>query len=377
MGPLKGFRIIEFAGIGPAPFAGMLLSDMGAEVIRIERKSSAAASAWDVTTRGRKSIAINLKDAKGVELALKLIATADALTEGFRPGVMEKLGLGPDVCLAMNPRLVYGRMTGWGQYGPLAQNAGHDINYLAITGALAAIGREEGGPVPPLNLVGDFGGGGTYLVIGILAALLETKNSGKGQVIDAAISDGVSSLMTMMHGLHAVGGWDKRPQQNILDGGSHYYDSYECADGKWIALGAVEPQFYQTLVDKLGVDIGEFKPLDQFDKQKWVALKPVFSARIKEKTQAEWCEIFAGSDACFAPVLDIAEAMTYPHNVERNVFVEVDGIKQSAPAPRFSRTPSTIQSGPVRAGNDNEAVFTALGLSADEINAYTAAGIIS
>lgn len=377
MGPLQGLRIIEFAGIGPAPFAGMLLSDMGAEVIRIERKSSAAVNVWDVTLRGRKSIAINLKDARGVELALKLIATADALTEGFRPGVMEKLGLGPDVCLKVNPRLVYGRMTGWGQYGPLAQNAGHDINYLAITGALAAIGREEGGPVPPLNLVGDFGGGGTYLVIGILAALLEAKNSGKGQVIDAAISDGVSSLMTMIHGLHAVGGWDNRPQQNILDGGSHYYGSYECADGKWIALGAIEPHFYQLLVDKLGVDIGEFNPLDQFDKQKWSKLKPVFAARIKEKTRAEWSEIFSDSDACFAPVLDIDEAMSYPHNVARNVFVDVEGIKQVAPAPRFSRTPSTIQSGPVRAGHDNQGIFTALGLTQDEIRTYTTAGIIS
>jgi alpha-methylacyl-CoA racemase len=377
MGPLHGLRIIEFAGIGPAPFAAMLLSDMGADVVRIERKSADVANAWDVTSRGRTSVAINLKEPKGVALALKLIATADALIEGFRPGVMENLGLGPDVCLGVNSRLVYGRMTGWGQYGPLAHTAGHDINYIAITGALAAISSEEGGPVPPLNLVGDFGGGSLYLVMGMLAALLEAKNSGKGQVIDAAISDGVSSLMTLIQGLHAVGGWDMHPQQNILDGGSHYYDTYECADGKWIALGAIEPQFYLILVDKLGVDIGEFNPLDQFDKKRWSTLKPKFAARIKEKSRDEWCDIFADCDACFAPVLDIDEAMAYPHNVVRKTFVEVDGIKQAAPAPRFSRTPAVIKSGPVRAGHDSQAVFTALGLSQDEINTYTAAGIIS
>lgn len=377
MGPLAGIRIIEMGGIGPSPFAAMLLSDMGAEVIRIERNSSATVNPCEVTLRGRKSIALNLKDPRAIELVLKLIKTSDALIEGFRPGVMEKLGLGPEVCLQANPKFVYGRMTGWGQYGPLSQIAGHDINYIAITGALSTIGRKEGGPVAPLNLLGDFGGGGAYLVMGMLAAMLEAKTSGKGQVVDAAISDGVVSLMAMIQGYRAMGMWDLQRQNNLFDGGAQYYDTYECADGKWIALGAIEVHFYETLVKKLEIDVGEIDYPAQFDKQKWSALKPVFAARIRQKTRAEWCDIFGDSDACFAPVLDMDEAVIYPHNVARKTFVDIDGVSQAAPAPRFSRTVSEIQGAPVPAGADNEKVLGELGLSADEISALKEARVIS
>ena len=379
MGPLAGFRIIEMGGIGPSPFAAMLLADMGAEVIRVERASSEHSSPFEVTLRGRKSIALNLKSEEGVNLLLKLVATADGLIEGFRPGVMEKLGLSPDVCWQHNPKLVYGRMTGWGQYGPLAQTAAHDINYIAITGALGSIGNKDGGPVVPLNIVGDFGGGATYLVIGILAALLESQKSGKGQVVDAAISDGVVSLMTMMQGYRAMGMWGLERQSNLLDGGAHFYDTYESSDGKWVSIGAIEIQFYKELVEKLGLE-GEVGTMDypaQFDKQKWLDLKPVFAARIKQKTRDAWCEIFAGSDACFAPVLDMDEAPSYAHNVAREAFVTVEGVTQSAPAPRFSRTPSEVQHPPVAAGSDNLQVFTDIGLSQQDIDRLRQSGIIA
>lgn len=377
MGPLAGIRIIEMGGIGPSPFAAMLLSDMGAEVIRIERNSAASANPCEVTLRGRKSIALNLKTPKAIELVLKLIESADGLIEGFRPGVMEKLGLGPEVCLERNPKLVFGRMTGWGQYGPLSQIAGHDINYVAITGALSTIGRKEGGPAVPLNLLGDFGGGGAYLVMGMLAALLEAKTSGKGQVVDAAISDGVASLMAMMQGYRAMGMWDLERQNNLFDGGSQYYDTYECADGKWIALGAIEVHFYQTLVEKLGIDVGEISYPAQFDKAKWEQLKPVFAKRIKEKTRDEWCDIFGDADACFAPVLDMDEAISYPHNVARKTFVEVAGVPQAAPAPRFSRTESIIQGAPVPAGADNDKILAELGFSSEDLLALKNEGVIS
>jgi alpha-methylacyl-CoA racemase len=377
MGPLSGIRIIEMGGIGPSPFAAMLLSDMGAEVIRIERNSASSVNPCEVTLRGRKSIALNLKDPRAIELVLRLVKTADALLEGFRPGVMEKLGLGPEVCLQVNPRFVYGRMTGWGQYGPLSQIAGHDINYIAITGALSTIGRKEGGPVAPLNLLGDFGGGGAYLVMGMLAAMLEAKTSGKGQVVDAAISDGVASLMAMIQGYRAMGMWDVQRQNNLFDGGAQYYDTYECADGKWISLGAIEVHFYETLVKKLDIDVGEINYPAQFDKAKWAELKPVFAARIKQKTRDEWCEIFGDADACFAPVLDMDEAVTYPHNVARKTFVEIAGVSQAAPAPRFSRTPSEIQGAPVPAGSDNWKILGELGLTIEEIEAFKQAGVIS
>jgi alpha-methylacyl-CoA racemase len=377
MGPLVGIRVLEIGGIGPSPFAAMLLSDMGAEVIRVERNSSSSVNACEVTLRGRRSISLNLKNPKAIELLLALVKTSDALIEGFRPGVMEKLGLGPDVCLQVNPRFVYGRMTGWGQYGPLSQIAGHDINYVAITGALSTIGRKDGGPAAPLNLLGDFGGGGAYLVMGMLAAMLEAKSSGKGQVVDAAISDGVASLMAMIQGYRAMGMWDLERQNNIFDGGAHYYDTYECADGKWVALGAIEVHFYETLVNKLGLDVGEISYPAQFDKNKWVELKPLFAARIKEKTRDEWCEIFGDADACFAPVLDMDEAVEYPHNVERETFVDIEGVKQAAPAPRFSRTTSEIQGAPVPAGSDNDVIFASLGLSQNEIDDLKSTGVIS
>lgn len=377
MGPLTGIRILELAGIGPSPFAAMLLSDMGAEVIRVERKSSGVANPCDIPLRGRRSIALDLKKPEAVELLLKLVETADALIEGFRPGVMEKLGLGPDVCLERNTALVYGRMTGWGQDGPLAHKAGHDINYIAISGALDAIGHKHGGPVMPLNLLGDFGGGGTYLVMGLLAALLEVKKSGRGQVVDAAISDGVISLMAFQQGCRAMGMWELERQHNLLDGGAHFYNTYECADGKWIALGAIEPQFYQVLVEGLGVDVGDVSYPAQFDKKKWESLKPVFAERIREKTRAQWCEIFEGSDACVAPVLNMDEAEDYSHNRYRKSFVNINGVRQTAPAPRFSRTVSEIQGEPVPAGSDNLGVFAELGIEEDEIEALKRAGVIS
>ena len=377
MGPLKGIRVIEMGGIGPSPFAAMLLSDMGAEVIRLDRNSAEFANPCEVTLRGRSSIAVNLKDPKGIELVMQLLETADIIMEGFRPGVMEKLGLGPEDCFRVNPKIVYGRMTGWGQDGPLAMVAGHDINYIAITGALDTIGRREGGPVPPLNLLGDFGGGGAYLVMGMLAALIEAQRSGKGQVVDAAITDGVASVMTMIQGYRAMGMWELERQKNIFDGGAHYYNTYECADGKWVALGAIEVHFYQELVDKLGVDVGEVSYPAQFDKEKWEALQPVFAERIKQKTRDEWCEIFAGSDACFAPVLTMDEAYVYPHNVARKTFTDVGGVMQGAPAPKFSRTQCEIQGAPVPAGSDNDKVFAELGYTAEQIAAFQQQGVLT
>lgn len=378
MGPLTGFRIVEMGGIGPSPFAAMLLADMGAEVIRVERASSEHSSPFEVTLRGRKSIALNLKSNEGIKLLMKLVASADALIEGFRPGVMEKLGIGPEDCWQHNPKLVYARMTGWGQYGPLSQNAAHDINYIAITGALDAIGSKDSGPSVPLNLLGDFGGGGTYLVMGLLAALLEAQKSGQGQVVDAAISDGVASLMTMIHGYRAMGMWELERESNLFDGGPQFYDTYECADGKWVSIGAIEIHFYQELVEKLGLteEVGEISYPAQFDKNKWLELKPIFAKRIREKTQQQWCDIFVGSDACFAPVLNMDEAAKYSHNVERETFVEVAGVMQAAPAPRFSRTPSEIRHPPVAAGSDNEVVFAALGLGEEEIAQLKQQGVI-
>ena len=377
MGPLTGKRIIEMGGIGPSPFAAMLLADMGAEVIRIDRASSEHANACETTLRGRRNISLNLKDPKAVALVLDLVKTADAIMEGFRPGVMEKLGLGPDACLAANPKIVYGRMTGWGQDGPLAQVAGHDINYIAITGALSTIGSSEGGPVAPLNLVGDFGGGGTYLVIGLLAAMLEVQSSGKGQVVDAAITDGVASLMTMIQGYKAMGLWGNKRQDNIFDGGAHFYDTYECADGKWVAIGAIEVHFYALLVEKLGVDVGEISYPAQFDKDKWRELHPVFAARFKEKTRDQWCEIFSGEDACFAPVLDMDEAVENEHNKARNTFVNIGGVDQAAPAPRFSRSRCDIPHAPKPAGIDNDRVFAELGLSPEQVAGLKRSGVIS
>ncbi len=379
-GPLAGFRIVEMAGIGPGPFACMLLSDMGAEVIRVERTSggmSTGGNAGDILARGRRSIAVNLKSPEGVEAVLNLLETADALVEGYRPGVMEKLGLGPDVCLQRNPRLVFGRMTGWGQHGPLAHTAGHDINYIAITGALDAIGRSDGGPVPPLNLVGDFGGGSMYLVMGLLAALLETGKSGVGQVVDAAISDGVISLMACMQGFKAMGMWGGPRQGNMLDGGAHYYDTYQCADDEWISVGSIEPQFYALLGEKLGIDIGVGDFSVQFDSARWPELKQQVADVFKTKTSAEWCQLMEGTDVCFAPVLSMDAAPAHAHNIARQSFVDIDGVVQAAPAPRFSRTPGAIQGAPCAPGRDTTAVMQELGLSQQQIEKLLASGIIA
>ena len=369
MGPLTGVRVIEMGGIGPSPFAAMLMADLGAEVIRIDRYSSEAANPYEVTLRSRKCMAVNIKDPQGIEIVKQLVQTADVIMEGFRPGVMEKLGLGPEQLLAINPRLVYGRMTGWGQEGPMSQVAGHDINYVAVTGALDTIGRAEGGPVPPLNLLGDFAGGGSYLVMGMLAALLHAQKSGQGQVVDASINDGVANLMNMILGYRGMGMWDQQRQNNIFDGGAHYYDTYECADGKWVSIGAIEIHFYELLVESMGLteQVGEMSYDAQFDKQKWHALRPVFAKRFKEKTRDEWTDILGMLDVCYAPVLSMDEAMAYPQHIARNTYVEVDGVKQGAPAPKFSETPTAVKTGPRAQGADNAALMQELGYSASEI----------
>jgi alpha-methylacyl-CoA racemase len=338
-GPLAGFRIVEFAGIGPGPFACMMLADMGAEVVTLDR-IGAKKSLKSVAGRGRKIVELDLKDKDAIAQVLDLLANADALIEGFRPRVMERLGLGPDVVMARNPKLVYGRMTGWGQEGPLANAAGHDINYISITGALAAIGTKEK-PVPPLNLVGDFGGGALYLVVGVLAALLEASKSGKGQVVDAAMCDGAASLMSMFFDMTAIGRWTEGRDQNFLDGGAHFYGVYECSCGNFISIGSIEPQFYTLLREHAGLSEECFDA--QMDRKAWPALKEKLIEVFKSKSRADWCKIMEGSDICFAPILTMAEAPKHPHMAARNVFVERHGVTQPAPAPRFSRTPSAIR----------------------------------
>lgn len=361
-GPLAGVKIVEFAGIGPGPFCGMLLSDMGADVIRIDRPGNGKPGrAEDVVGRGRRSIGLNLKDPADVEVALKLIAQADALIEGFRPGVMERNGLGPDVALARNPKLVYGRMTGWGQTGALSHSAGHDLNYIAITGALHAMGDGDGRPRPPLNLVGDYGGGALYLAMGVLAAIISVKNGGKGQVIDVAMSDGAASLTAMFWGMRAMGVWTDDREANMLDGGAHFYDTYETKDGKWISLGSIEPQFYAILREKAGLTDAAYDA--QMDRSKWPELKKKVMAVIKTKTQAEWNEIMEGTDICYAPVLSMADAPSYKHNVDRGTFVEIEGVVQPAPAPRFSETPGAIQGRPPGLGEHTEAIIKDWGVS--------------
>lgn len=341
MGPLKGIRIVELAGIGPGPFCAMMLADMGAEIIRVDRKGAKdPRGKYNVLLRGRPSIGVDLKTPEGVETVLKLIGKADALIEGFRPGVMEKLGLGPEVCLARHPRLVFGRMTGWGQAGPMAQAAGHDINYISLSGVLHAIGNRNGKPVPPLNLVGDFGGGGMMLAFGIVCALLEARQSGKGQVVDAAMTDGSATLMAIIYGLKAMGTWSNERGTNMLDGGAHFYDTYECSDGKYVSIGSIEPQFYAMLLEKTGLD--DQLPGTYLDKARWPELKERLAAVIKTKTRDEWCALMEGTDICFAPVLDLDEAPRHPHNVARATFIEIDGVMQPAPAPRFSRTSPEI-----------------------------------
>lgn len=343
-GPLAGFKVVEFAGIGPGPFCAMLLADLGAEVLCIARPGGRGA-AGPVLGRSRQTVEIDLRQPEGAQQALALVAKADALIEGFRPGVMERLGLGPDVCLAANPRLVYGRMTGWGQHGPLAHAAGHDINYIAITGALQAIGRRGEAPVPPLNYVGDFGGGAMLLAVGLLSALLEAGRSGQGQVVDAAMTDGAALLSAMMFGFKAQGQWRNERGTNLLDGGAFFYDTYACADGRYLALGPIEPQFYAELRQRVGLaDDPDFDR--QMDPRAWPALREKLAAVLRTRTRDEWCAVLEGTDACVAPVLDWDEAPRHPHNVARQTFVSVDGLVQPAPAPRFSRsTPDAPQAG--------------------------------
>lgn len=341
-GPLAGVKIIEFAGLGPGPFTAMVLADMGADVIRVHRAGSPLVPANPVVGRGMQSIALDLKTEAGRDAALRLIKQADAVVEAFRPGVMERLGLGADAALKQNPRLVYGRMTGWGQHGPLANHAGHDINYIALTGALAAIGTATSGPIPPLNLVGDFGGGGMVLAFGIVCALFEAARSGQGQVIDAAMTDGASLLMTTTFGQFAAGKWQTERESNLLDGAAPFYGTYRCADGKWIAVGAIEPQFYAALLQCMGLQPSAFEP--QHDRARWAEWKEQFAECFASRTRDEWCAAMDGADACFTPVLNMAEALDHPHNVARKTFVEVDGVRQPAPAPRFSRTTPQIRS---------------------------------
>lgn len=367
MGPLQGVRIIEMAGIGPGPFCAMMLADMGAQVLRIDRKNAPSMSGkYDVMARGRQSVAVDLKQPAGVQTVLRLLEQADGLLEGYRPGVMERLGLGPEVCHERNPRLVYGRMTGWGQFGPLAHAAGHDINYIAISGALAAIGRPGERPVPPLNLVGDFGGGGMLLAFGMVCALLEAQRSGKGQVVDAAMTDGAALLMAMMYGFHAGGMWKTDKGTNLLDGGAHFYDTYETADGKYVAVGAIEPKFYNEMLARAGLDeVPEFKA--QMNQRQWPALKTRLAEAIRRKSRDEWTEIMEGSDACFMPILDMDEAPEHPHNRERGTFTEIDGVIQPAPAPRFSRTPPQVQGPPPKVGEHSEVALQAWGFSDTEV----------
>jgi alpha-methylacyl-CoA racemase len=341
-GPLAGLRIVEFAAIGPVPFAAMLLADMGADVVRVARPGAAELDSRDIVERGRRLVHLDLKSATDVESALALIERADALLEGFRPGVMERLGLGPEPALARNPRLIYGRMTGWGQTGPLAHAAGHDIDYIALAGALHAIGERRGGPVPPLNLLGDFGGGALYLVTGVLAALFETRRSGRGQVVDCAIVDGVASLLTFVYAALAHGAWRDRRGSNLLDGGAPFYTTYACAGGGYIAVGALEPQFHAELVAKLGLDPELFK--ERLDPESWPRLRKLLQEIFAQRTQKQWCELFAGTDACVAPVLGLGDAGHDPHIAARGTMATLDGVPCPAPAPRFSRTPSALQS---------------------------------
>ncbi len=377
MGPLSGYKIIEMAGIGPAPMCAMLLADMGADVLLIDRTTGSDLgiplnAKYDLLKRGRRSVALDLKRPEAVAAVLRLVAKADALIEGFRPGVMERLALGPDICLQRNPRLVYGRMTGWGQEGPLAQAAGHDINYIALAGVLHAIGRKGEAPVPPLNLVGDFGGGALYLALGVVAALLETQKSGRGQVVDAAMIDGAASLMTLMYGLHAAGKWVEQRGANMLDSGAHYYDTYETSDGKYVAVGSIEAKFYRELMRLSGLE-GEKLPA-QNDASSWPTMKQRLAAIFRTRTRDEWCKIMEGSEVCFAPVLSMSEAAAHPHNRRRGTLVEVYGVTQPAPAPRFSRTPGAIQRPPSAPGADTESALREWGFSAEEIERLVAAG---
>ncbi len=377
MGPLEGVRVVELAGIGPGPFCAMLLSDMGAEVIRVDRAASVGHDdsrvggpvgeehRFNLLARGRRNIAVDLKNPAAVVAVLRLIDRADALIEGFRPGVMERLGLAPATCLARNPKLVYGRMTGWGQDGPIARTAGHDINYIALSGVLHTIGEAGGPPVPPLNLVGDFGGGALYLAMGVLAGIISARVSGKGQIVDCSMVEGSASLMTMMYAALASGAWTEERGKNRTDGGAHYYHVYETKDGEHVAIGAIEPQFYALLLQHTGLE-GETLP-EQTDRAAWPAMQERLAGIFKTKTRAEWTQIMEQTDICFAPALRMSEALEHPHNRHRESFVEIDGIAQPAPAPRFRGTPTRVQSPPARIGEHTDAVLRDWGFSDDEV----------
>lgn len=379
MGPLAGVRVIEIAGIGPGPFCAMMLADMGADVVRVDRADRVnggdpAAPPADVMNRGRRSIGLDLKSPDGVETLLRLVEGADVLIEGFRPGVTERLGIGPDDCAARNPGLVYGRMTGWGQDGPYAPRAGHDINYIALSGVLDSIGREGEAPVPPLNLVGDFGGGGMLLAFGVVCAVLEARGSGQGQVVDAAMVEGAAVLSTFIHGMRAMGIWSDERGTNMLDTGAHYYDVYETSDAKFVSLGSIEPQFYVQLLDALDLTEDE---LPQNDKRRWPELKAKVAEIISTRTRDEWCDVMEGTDICFAPVLSMSEAPEHPHNIARRTFVEADGVLQPAPAPRFSRTAPSIERPPAHAGQHTDEVLAGAGFTGDEIAELRDAGAVA
>jgi|TARA_Y100000310_G_scaffold341446_1_gene440603 alpha-methylacyl-CoA racemase len=377
MGPLSGLKVIELQGIGPGPYCGMMLADMGAEVTRIDRAANVGRGGGrgDLLARGRKSIAIDLKNPQGIETALRLIDGADVLIEGFRPGVMERLGLGPDTCLERNPGLVYGRMTGWGQTGSLSQAAGHDINYISLTGALHAIGEEGGKPVPPLNLIGDFGGGGMLLAFGVLAGLYERNISGKGQVVDAAMTDGSALLMNAVFGMMNSGQWKKERGTNMLDSGTHFYNTYQTSDGKYISVGSLEPQFYEILLEKSGLGARQI-PAQQ-SREDWPNMKEQLAEIFMTKTRDEWDEIMLGTDICYAPILSFAEAQKHQHNVDRQTFVEVEGVPQAAPAPRFDRTVPEVPGAASRPGEQTDEVLLAAGLEKKEIDDLRASGAVA
>jgi len=380
MGPLNGLRIIEIGAIGPVPFCGMLLSDMGADVLRIDRTAPSGLgigqreTRFEVLGRGRRSISVDLKHPDGVGTVLRLCEQADAIMEGFRPGVAERLGIGPEACQQGNPKLVYGRMTGWGQDGPISHAAGHDINYISLSGVLHAIGTRDSGPVPPLNLTGDFGGGAMFLAFGLLSAIWEAQRSGQGQVVDVSMVEGSAYLQAAIYGMQAAGYWVDRRGENVLDTGSPYYNVYETSDGKWISIGSIEPKFYAELLEKSGLGASDLP--DQNDREKWPQMTATFAEVFKQKTRDEWCAIMEGSDICFAPVLSMSEVAAHPQNAARGSFVDRDGVTQPGPAPKFSRTRPEIQRSPPRLGEHTDEGLADWGFGADDIAALKQSGAI-